>query len=250
MSDLAGADLTRAIVRPGIDEDQATKLHAQLAKTIDGTKRQLARAEKDKAVEDEARAVQEENEKLGLQAEAREQERQQYWNHWSTALRQQLDLGPETAKIEKPKADLALTLTKGKTKTDVHLVCCEPGDDDGVQAVVRFILRHELYSAVEVQKLCKSIRKSLKLPKPKSNPWTLCADEGSACKCSGTVLYGSSEHESGEDLSEEENRRKQVSGSVMCDNGGMLGDPAEGEKKRCWCRAAGPGVFLSPSAVH
>ena len=73
-------------------------------------------------------------------------------------------------------------------------------------------------------------------------PWTLCAAEGSTCKCSGTVLYGSAAFATGEELTGGPNMHKQVSESVMCNIGGMGGDPDENVLKQCWCRAA-PGTF-------
>jgi len=91
--------------------------------------------------------------------------------------------------------------------------------------------------------------KQLKLPKPKAAKWRVCADEGDACKCSGTVIYGSKSHASAQLLLAEPHKSKQVTGSVMCDNGGMVGDSAADFEKRCWCKPSGPAQYRGERGV-
>ena len=158
----AGADLTRALLRPGLDEDQSQKIHQRLQGTMGGSKRQLEREEKGRAEEREEKqriAAEEEQVKA---SQARAAELQQHWGKWLAGVSDALEPGRDP-EIEDPVVGLQLTLTKGNgEQSNVHLKCCDQREKHVRLAVARFCMRHALYSAGELTKLSSMARAEAK----------------------------------------------------------------------------------------
>ena len=155
----AGADLTRALLRPGLDEDQSQKLHQRLQRTMSGSRRQMEREEKIRIEEQEERERAAEEAAMVKTSQARAAEQQQYWDSWLADVSSGLELGADS-NPEDPVADLGLTITKGNgEQSSVHLRCCDERDEHVRMAAVRFCMRHGLYNAAELTKVSGMVRK-------------------------------------------------------------------------------------------